>query len=196
MRMLIFWQEPPEGQTDMNCCFQFYRLPMVLWEGNVSSRACLAVSTSVHRGPTRDLCPWCLGYRHIGTLSLCTGPQPPSPVDMDLFNLDSTIQGPHSPTCSNLFTMKHRLLESGGWHSTETILSEIWTTGTESNLTMFTSYEYEEEYGLFLYNATWMRHESWTITFPKELVKCLFCCKCPGMAAALYRNGSQISFCQ
>ena len=24
----------------------------------------------------------------------------------------------------------------------------------ESNLTMFTSYEYEEEYGLFLYNAT------------------------------------------
>ena len=39
-----------------------------------------------------------------------------------------------------------------------------------------------------------MRHESWTIRFPKELVKCLFCCKCPGMAAALYRNGSQISF--
>ena len=26
----------------------------------------------------------------------------------------------------------------------------------ESNLTMFTSYEYEEEYGLFLYNATWI----------------------------------------
>ena len=24
----------------------------------------------------------------------------------------------------------------------------------ESNLTMFTSYEYEKEYGLFLYNAT------------------------------------------
>ena len=46
-----------------------------------------------------------------------------------------------------------------------------------------------------VYSCT-MRHESWTITFPKELVKCLFCCKCPGMAAALYRNGSQISFCQ
>ena len=26
----------------------------------------------------------------------------------------------------------------------------------ESNLTMFTSNEYEEEYGLFLYNATWI----------------------------------------
>ena len=46
-----------------------------------------------------------------------------------------------------------------------------------------------------VYSRT-MRHESWTITFPNELVKCLFCCKCPGMAAALYRNGSQISFCQ
>ena len=44
-----------------------------------------------------------------------------------------------------------------------------------------------------VYSCT-MRHESWTISFPKELVKCLFCCKCPGMAAALYRNGSQFLF--
>ena len=55
-----------------------------------------------------------------------------------------------------------------------------------------TSKEYEES---TVYSCT-MRRESWTITFPKELVKCLFCCKCPGIAVALYSNGSQISFCQ
>ena len=84
MRMLIFWQEPPEGQTNRQsnrqtwiACFQFYLPPTQLWESNVFSGVCLALSMSVHKGSPCGHCPWCLGPRHVRTPSSVPGTPPP-----------------------------------------------------------------------------------------------------------------------
>ena len=77
---------------------------------------------------------------------------------------------------------------------------------SEEDLQMSTSSEYEEEYGLFLYNVTWILNnyiskrtsqmfvllvnvQEWQLYCTGMVAKYHFVSKCPEMTATLYRNG-------
>ena len=92
------------------------------------------------------------------------------------------------------------------WKCTENLPISINQKFNEEALRKSKSNEYEEEYGLFLYNATWILDnyiskrtsqmfvllvnvQEWQLHCTGMVAKFLFISKCPGIGAALYMNG-------